>query len=135
MSSSDSRRERRLAAKNGGREGGETAATSLHAWVRRELSLRVSGQGPGWVGKKVAPVWDEPEGGCRGCGTIGKPCALTMLTRLRPAEKVVLFTLAHLCDGCAGDAGAVRAVADRAFGPADPASAPPDEGPPPETAQ
>lgn len=119
MSSSQGRNERRLAAKNGGREGGDTAATSLHAWVRKELSLLIAGQGPGWVGKKVVPK--EPEtGGCRGCGTIGKPCSLTMLTRMKPDEKAVLFTLVTLCEECAGDKGKSAAVGEKVFGPKEP---------------
>lgn len=122
MSSTPGRRGRRLAAKNGGREGGDTAAASLHAWVRKELSLLISGQGPGWVGKKVVPK--EPEtGGCRGCGTIGKPCPLTMLTRMKSDEKAVLFTLVHLCEDCAGDKGKFAAVGEKVFGPKEPAPA------------
>lgn len=132
MSGSHGRRERRLAAKNGGREGGETATSKLHAWVRRELSLLIANKGPGWVGKTVTPVWEEREGGCRSCARIGKPCQLTMLTRQQEVEKTVLFTLVHLCEECAGDADKMRALGDRVFGVADPAP-PPEAEPGPHT--
>lgn len=121
MSGSDSRRQRRLAAREGDRSGDAPASDALRAWVQRQLALAVRGLGVGWVGKQVQPPEDMvSDVGCPGCGIAGAARVTAMLTRHRPSEKVVLFTLVRVCANCAGDSEKTRALGARALGPPEP---------------
>ena len=84
----------------------------MYAWAQSELARSIP---PGWGAEKVIPPWTQQAGVCRACGAGQAPWKITMLTKMRPDRKVVLYTFAIFCSECVKDPAKTTEVGNRAF--------------------
>ena len=75
---------------------------------------------PGWKSEFVRPPWLPQVGNvkaCRSCEQSGMPCRWATVTLMRRMEdrRVILFTVAMVCEFCVKDETKMRALSDRVF--------------------